>query len=93
MWKQASPMDLLNTINEGLRHGENTRAAKDRRQQIKAQAYAQVCHMFNCSVRDLTPAQRALAENIENRMLGKTQDGVGYGFTIPGVADRRPNQR
>ena len=91
--RQMGPMELLQSIEEGITEEKDDRQAKGRRQQIKAQAYAQVCSMYRVGANEMTAQHRAYAEAIEKRMLGETTTGKGFGFSLPGVADRRPNIR
>lgn len=87
-------LDFTEAIGAAREEEQRTHNLRSRRAQIKAQALAQVCAINRCGVNELTPAMRAYAEAIERRMLGEGDTaGKGYGFSLPGVAERRPNQR
>jgi len=92
-FKQLAPWELFDAVTQAQNDEAEGREARGRRQQIRAQAYAQVCAMHKCGVNEMTPAMRAYADAIERRMLGQgVTSGKGYGFSIP-TEGRRPNSR
>ena len=93
-FRQAGTLDLLATIEEAAQSAAWSSNSARRRQQIKAQAYAQVCHANGVGVNEMTPAMRAYADTVARMMGGEGEpEGRGYGFRLPGVNERRPNFR
>lgn len=89
MWKQAGSLDLLETITQGLEHEERNRKLDKQRREVRARAYASVCHSFGIKFDEMTDSHRAVADQMEARMLGGGHSGRGYGFSISTV-DRKP---
>lgn len=91
-FKQASTLDLLQTIGElhSSESEDSGERAKDR--QIRARAFAQACAIHGCKMDELTPTMHSYAEAIERRMRGGGTEGKGYGFSIS-TEGRKPNVR
>lgn len=66
-FKSVGPLMLEQMVTEEAEAQEGRR----RDQQAKAAAYAHVTHAFGTTVRNMTPAQRAMADAVARRWSGQ----------------------
>lgn len=89
-YKQASSLDFLQMIEEGLQEVEGGGRAYETEKARQARAFAEMCAAMNLRYEDLSDNQRAFADAIIRRNQGDSTESKGFGFSIP-TEGRKPN--
>lgn len=86
--RQVGSASLLECIEEGIKSGQGSEQHERRKQRKAAEAVAHVQSALGTT--ELTPTQKEFAE-YRGKALGGANLTKGFGFSIPGVNERKPN--
>lgn len=81
-FQRMSGQMILDVIEQGARDKEAADNLRRREREQRAQSFAQVCHSFGVSLRNLTPAQRAYADAHANALKTRGGNSRPGGFSI-----------